>query len=143
MLGQFDSASAWLNLAESYQRDGDTRGGAEIIESALKKSPNDPDLWVGLGNALVIHAGGMMTPSAELAFRTCREDCARTSWTQSSFLGLRSRRGGKFDEAERLWRGLLETSPATVGWRPMVEERLAMLDQARAASAAGLPPMQP
>ncbi|HEX8443191.1 MAG TPA: tetratricopeptide repeat protein [Allosphingosinicella sp.] len=137
MLGRFDSASAWLTMAESYQREGDTRGGAEIIQSALKKSPNDPDLWVGLGNALVIHGGGMMTPSAELAFQRAAK-IAPEHPGPKFFFGLALAQGGKFDEAERLWRGLLQTAPATVSWRPMVEERLAMLGQARAASAAGM-----
>lgn len=142
MLGQFDSASGWLTLAESYQREGDTRGGAEIIESALKKLPNDPDLWVGLGNALVIHAGGMMTPSAELAFQRAAR-LAPEHPGPKFFFGLALAQGGKFDEAERIWRGLLASSPETVSWRPMVEERIAMLDMARATSATGPAPMQP
>jgi cytochrome c-type biogenesis protein CcmH/NrfG len=142
MLGQFDSASAWLTLAESYQRQGDTRGGAQIIESALRKLPNDPDLWVGLGNALVIHAGGMMTPSAELAFQRAAR-IAPEHPGPKFFFGLALAQGGKLDEAERLWRELLQSAPAGVSWRPMVEDRLAMLDQARAATALGMPPMQP
>jgi cytochrome c-type biogenesis protein CcmH/NrfG len=141
MLGQFDSASAWLNMAESYQRDGDTRGGANIIESALRKTPNDPDLWVGLGNALVIHAGGMMTPSAELAFQRAAKIAPQHPGPKF-FFGLALAQGGKFEEAERLWRNLLETAPADADWRPMVEERLAMLGQARGAGAAGMPAPQ-
>lgn len=139
MLGQFDSASGWLTLAESYQRAGDTRGGAQIIESALKKLPNDPDLWVGLGNALVIHANGMMTPSAELAFQRASK-IAPEHPGPKFFFGLALAQGGKFDEAERLWRGLLETAPADVSWRPMVEDRLAMLAQAKAMGGAGMMP---
>lgn len=137
MLGRFDSASAWLNMAESYQREGDTRGGAEIISSALKKSPNDPDLWVGLGNALVIHAGGTMTPSAELAFQRAAK-IAPEHPGPKFFFGLALAQGGKFEEAELMWRGLLATAPAGVSWRPMVEERLAMLGQARAMGGAGV-----
>lgn len=142
MLGRFDSASAWLNMAESYQREGDTRGGAEILQSALKKSPGDPDLWVGLGNALVIHAGGMMTPSAELAFQRAAR-IAPEHPGPKFFFGLALAQGGKFDEAERIWRDLLTTAPPDVSWRPMIEERLAMLAQARAAGAAGTPMGQP
>jgi cytochrome c-type biogenesis protein CcmH/NrfG len=142
MLGQFDSASAWLGLAEAYQRDGDTRGGAEILQSAVAKSPNDPDLWVGLGNALVIHAGGVMTPSAELAFQRAAR-IAPDHPGPKFFLGLALAQGGKLEEAERLWRGLLATAPPGVSWRPMVEERLAMLDDAKAAAAAGIPVQPP
>ncbi len=141
MLGQFDSASAWLTIAESYQRQGDNQSGAEILQSAVRKSPNDPDLWVGLGNALVIHAGGLMTPSAELAFRRASR-IAPEHPGPKFFFGLALAQGGKFDEAESLWRGLLQTAPADASWRPMVEERLAMLGPARNAAAAGMGPMQ-
>jgi cytochrome c-type biogenesis protein CcmH/NrfG len=141
MLGQFDSASAWLGMAESYQRQGDTKSGAEILQSAVRKSPRDPDLWVGLGNALVIHAGGMMTPSAELAFQRAAR-IAPEHPGPKFFFGLALAQGGKFDEAERLWRGLLQTAPQDAEWRPMVEQRIAMLDQARGAAAAGMGPAQ-
>jgi cytochrome c-type biogenesis protein CcmH/NrfG len=134
MLGRFDSAAQWLTLAESYQRGGDTRGGVAIIRSGLRKSPLDADLWVGLGNALVIHADGMMTPSAELAFRRAAE-IAPEHPGPKFFYGLALAQGGKFDEAESIWRGILEGAPPDASWRPMVEERLAMIGQARAAGA--------
>jgi cytochrome c-type biogenesis protein CcmH len=139
MLGEFDSAGAWLTMAESYQRSGDTQSAAEIIRSGLKKNPNDADLWVGLGNALVIHADGMMTPSAELAFQRAAK-IAPEHPGPKFFYGLALAQGGKYDEAEQLWRGLLQTAPADASWRPMVEQRLAMLDQARGAAATGMPP---
>ena len=142
MLGEFDSASAWLTLAESYQRSGDTQSGAGILRSALRKSPRDPDLWVGLGNALVIHADGMMTPSAELAFRKASE-IAPEHPGPKFFYGLALAQGGKFDEADAIWRGLIQNAPPDVGWRSMVEERLAMLQQARGAAGAGMPQQAP
>lgn len=139
MLGRFDSASSWLTLAESYQRSGDTQSGAGILRSALRKTPNDPDLWVGLGNALVIHADGMMTPSADLAFRRASQ-IAPEHPGPKFFYGLALAQGGKFDEADAIWRGLLQTAPPDAEWRGMVEERLAMLQQARVAGAGGMPP---
>lgn len=135
MLGQFDNASHWLTLAESYQRAGDTKGGADVIRSGLRQHPRDPDLWVGLGNALVIHADGLMTPSAELAFRRA-ERIAPEHPGPKFFYGLALAQGGKFDEAERLWRGILAAGPPDASWRPMIEERLAMLDQARMSQMA-------
>jgi cytochrome c-type biogenesis protein CcmH/NrfG len=137
MLGRFDSAAQWLTLAESYQRSGDTRSGVGIIRSGLRKSPRDADLWVGLGNALVIHADGMMTPSAELAFRRAAE-IAPEHPGPKFFYGLALAQGGKFDEAEAIWREILETAPPDASWRPMVEERLAMIGQLRGSSP--LPP---
>jgi cytochrome c-type biogenesis protein CcmH/NrfG len=130
MLGRFDNAASWLTLAESYQRTGDTRSGANVIRAGLKAHPNDADLWVGLGNALIIHAGGMMTPAAELAFRRAAR-IAPDHPGPKFFYGLALAQGGKFDEAEAIWRTLLAEAPADVSWRAMVEERLMALDQAR------------
>ena len=142
MLGHFDRASRWLTMAESYQRSGDTRGGADIIRSGLRQSPRDPDLWVGLGSALVLHADGMMTPAAQLAFRRA-EAIAPGHPGPRFFYGLALAQSGRFDEAERLWRDLLASAPADVSWRLMVEERLQAVQQARAAGQIpGAPPAQ-
>lgn len=141
MLGTFDSAARWLTIAEGYQRRGDTQNAAGVIRAGLRSSPRDPDLWVGLGNALVIHADGMMTPAAQLAFQRAAQ-IAPEHPGPKFFYGLALAQGGKFDEAEALWRKLLDTSPADATWRPMVEERLAMLAQARGA-AAGMAPQAP
>ncbi|WP_170303966.1 tetratricopeptide repeat protein [Sphingosinicella humi] len=131
MLGEFDTAARWLTIADSYHRRGDTLNAAGVISSALREHPNNPDLWVGLGNALVIHADGLMTPSAELAFQRAAA-IAPDHPGPKFFYGLALAQGGKFDEAEAIWRGILATAPPDVSWRPMIEERLMMLDQARA-----------
>lgn len=131
MLGEFDNAATWLTLAESYQRAGDTKAGVDIIRSGLRKDDRDADLWVGLGNALVIHADGMMTPSAELAFQRAQA-IAPDHPGPKFFYGLALAQGGKYDEAEAIWRNLLATAPPDASWRGMVEERLAALAQARA-----------
>jgi cytochrome c-type biogenesis protein CcmH/NrfG len=127
-------------MAESYQRSGDTRGGADIIRSGLIQHPRDADLWVGLGNALVLHADGMMTPAAQLAFRRAQQIAPRHPGPRF-FYGLGLAQSGRFDEAERIWREVLASAPADASWRPMVEERLAMIEQARALGQ--LPPAVP
>lgn len=139
MLGSFDRAAAWLAMAESYQRGGDTRGGVDIIRSGLRRAPRDADLWVGLGNALVLHADGAMTPAAQLAFRRAAE-IAPGHPGPRFFYGLGLAQSGRFDEAEQIWRQVLATAPADASWRPMIEERLQMLEQARASGAVPTPP---
>jgi cytochrome c-type biogenesis protein CcmH/NrfG len=138
MLGTFDRASSWLTMADGFHRIGDTQNAVGAIRAGLKMTPNDPDLWVGLGNALVIHADGMMTPAAELAFQRASK-IAPDHPGPKFFYGLALAQGGKFDEAESLWRTLLTSAPPETSWRPMVEERLAMLAQARGAAAGAMP----
>jgi cytochrome c-type biogenesis protein CcmH/NrfG len=139
MLGQVDAASRWLTIADMYHRLGDTQSAAGAIRAGLKGRPRDPDLWVGLGNALVMHADGMMTPAAELAFQRAAK-LAPDHPGPKFFYGLALAQGGKFDEAETLWRSLLASAPANAEWRPMVEERLAVLAQAKALGAGGMMP---
>jgi cytochrome c-type biogenesis protein CcmH/NrfG len=135
MLGHFDTASRWLTIADSYHRSGDTQNAVAILRAAIRAHPGNSDLWIGLGNALVVHSGGMMSPAAELAFRRA----ARFGPGQPGppfFYGLALAQGGRFEEAERIWRALLARTPPGVQWRPMVESRLAVLTQIRTAREA-------
>ena len=131
MLGRFDRASQWLTLAEGYQRRGDTESGAEIIRAGLRSNPNDPDLWVGLGNALVIHNDGLISPAAELAFQRAAQIAPEHPGPRY-FFGLALAQGGQFDEAERIWRQLIAEAPPGAEYRQMIEERLQLLQQQRA-----------
>ena len=132
MLGRFDQASAWLNMADSFQRRGDTQSAAELLQGAVRRTPNNPDLWVGLGNALVVHGGGMMSPAAQLAFNRAAR-LAPGHPGPRFFYGLALAQGGNYDEAERIWRELLATAPPDAEYRRIVEERLQALQQARAS----------
>jgi cytochrome c-type biogenesis protein CcmH/NrfG len=142
MLGRFDSASRWLTIADSYQRRGDTQSGAEILQSALRQAPRDADLWVGLGNALVVHSGGMMSPAAQLAFARAQR-IAPDHPGPRFFYGLALAQGGNFDQAEQIWRQLLAEAPADAEYRTTIQERLDSLQQARAmGQIPGAPPPQ-
>ena len=132
MLGRFDRAASWLTMAEAYQRRGDTRNGAEIIRSGLRANPRDPDLWVGLGNALVIHNDGLMSPAAQLAFQRAAQ-IAPGHPAPRYFFGLALAQGGNVDEAARIWRQLIAEAPADAEYRTIIEERLQQLEQQRGA----------
>jgi cytochrome c-type biogenesis protein CcmH/NrfG len=80
-----------------------------------------------------------MTPAAELAFQRAAK-LAPDHPGPKFFYGLALAQGGKFDEAETVWRNLLASAPTDAGWRSMVEERLAMVAQAKAAGAGMMAP---
>jgi cytochrome c-type biogenesis protein CcmH/NrfG len=136
ILGQFDTASRWLIIADSYHRSGNTQNAVGILRAGIRAHPRDPDLWLGLGNALIIHADGMMSPAAELAFQRAAKFGPGQPGPRF-FYGLALAQGGKFEEAERIWRELLAGAPADAEWRPMVEDRLARLVRITRAGAAG------
>lgn len=131
MLGRFDTADRWLTIAEGFQRRGDTRGGAGLIRSALREHPDNAILWIGYGNALVIHAGGLITPAANLAFEKAAQ-LAPEHPAPRFFYGLAQAQAGRLDEAERTWRALLATAPPDAPWRAQVEQQLMALEQAKA-----------
>lgn len=140
MLGQFDSASRWLAMAEGYQRRGDTESGAEIIRSGLRYDRRNADLWIGLGYALVLHGDGVMTPAAQLAFRRAAEVAPNHPGARF-FYGLALAQGGNVNGAEQVWRRLLATlPPGDNQWRTAIEDRLRIIEQMRAGRAS---PAQP
>lgn len=140
LMGRFNYAANWLNLAESYQRTGDTKGGVEIIQNALRQTPNNADLWVGLGNALVQHADGLITPAAELAFNRAARIAPEHPGPRF-FYGVALVQSGRYDEAEQTWRQLLASAPPSATWRGAIQEQLDALAQARASGR--LPPAAP
>lgn len=139
---RFDAAGRWLTIAESYERRGDTANAVGLIRSGLRERPNHPALWIGLGNALVLHAGGMVTPAAELAFRRAA-GLAPGHPAPPFFYGLALVQGGDLDKGERVWRRLLATAPTDAPWRPLLVDWLKLIADFRAFQAAapgGAPP---
>ena len=131
LLGQFNAADRWLNIAEAFQREGDTATGAMSIRQGLKQHPRDAVLWIGYGNALVMHSEGMMTPAAQLAFQRAAE-LSPNRPAPKFFYGLALAQGGRFDEAERIWRDTLATPGLSDKWRAIVEQQIEAIRQARA-----------
>ncbi len=118
----------WIDLADALIRSGHVRSAVSILGGGTKKSPNNPDLWVGLGNALVVHNGGQMSPAAQFAF----EKAAQLSPNHPGppfFMGLALAQSGKLDEAGEVWRGLLARAPEGATWKADLEARLGQIGQ--------------
>ena len=127
-LPQFDAASRWLIIADGYQRRGDTQGGVQVIRSGLRASPQNMSLWMGLGNALVIHGGYTMNEAADLAYRRAIT-LAPQHPAPRFFYGMSLIEAGRVADGERMWSNLLASAPADASWRPFVAERLGLLRQ--------------
>ena len=134
--GSFSASERWLIIAESYARRGKTADSVNLLKNALGDYPGDPQLWIGLGNALVEHAG-VLTPPAEFAYRRAAE-VAPGHPAPAYFLGLAHVRSGERDPALALWRATLAAAPADAGWRPLVEDSVAALE-----STGRRPPLSP
>ena len=123
--GMFTPAETWLRMSEALERDGKSEDAVGILQNAVKRYPGDPQLWIGLGNALVDHARGL-TPPAELAYQRAAE-MAPGHPGALFFYGLAMARSGDRQDAVVIWRQILETAPKDAGWRPLVEQGVAAL----------------
>lgn len=132
--GSFTPAETWLRMSEALARDGKSEDAVGILQNAVRRYPGDPQLWIGLGNALVDHAHGI-TPPAELAYRRA-EQVAPGHPGAPFFHGLALARSGDTAGALRLWTGILATAPANASWRPLVEQGVAMLGSKPPQAAA-------
>lgn len=124
--GQFGSGESWMRMSEALARTGDTEAAVGILSNACQRYPGDAQLWVGLGNALVDHAG-MLTPPAELAYRRAAE-MAPGNPAGPFFYGLALARSGDPEGAGRVWRSILAEAPPNAGWRPLIEQGVAALN---------------
>lgn len=114
--GQFTSAESWLLISEALARDGDSEGAVGILQNAVRRYPGDPQLWVGLGNALVDHGHGL-TPPAEFAYRRAAQLIPGHPGPRF-FYDLALARSGESEPAFRDLVALMRENPKA-SWRPM------------------------
>lgn len=128
IMGRFGTEAVWIDTADAYGRYGSTRAAVSVMLGGVRQYPKSADLWVGLGNALVNHADGMITPAAQYAF----ERAAALSPQHPGppfFMGLAMAQSGQLEGAEALWSALLARTPPEAPWRADLERRLTMLRQ--------------
>lgn len=123
--GSFTPTEHWLLMSDSFARRGDTQKAVGTLQSAVREHPNDPQLWVALGNALVDHSG-VLTPAGQFAYRRAAA-LAPGHPAPLFFMGLALARSGNRDGALAMWKDLLASAPADAPWRPMVEDAVAAL----------------
>lgn len=132
--GHFTAAESWLRMSEALASDGKSEDAVGVLQNAVRRYPGDPQLWIGLGNALVDHSRGL-TPPAELAYRRAAE-LVPGHPAPTFFYGLALARSGDRTAAVELWQAALAQAPADASWRPLLEQGIAALSRpARSAPA--------
>src|SRR3546814_13886778 len=118
-------------MSDGFARTGKTELAAKTLEKGLEKYPDNVDLWVGLGNALAAHGGGMMSPAAPLAF----DEAAKRDPSHPAppfVAGLARAQGGDLQGADAVWSGGVERSPSDAPWGRVLA-RLSVVYRIRAS----------
>lgn len=127
MAERYGPAGQWLLLSDGLGRQGKTKESANVLLAGLKQTPNDPNLWLGLGNALVAHAGGVVSPGADFAYRRAMA-IEPEAPAPRYFYGLALVRAGQLQAARELWAPLAESAPAGSRIKEELELNIARID---------------
>jgi len=130
----------WMVIGDALARNGQFADAAAMMLGAVRKDSGNAEAWLSLGNALVAHAEGLLTPAALYAYQqaaTAEPDHPGPPF----FLGLALAQSGRFGEARQLWMELLARAPDGAPWREDLQFRLNRLDaliaQQQAAGQGG------
>jgi cytochrome c-type biogenesis protein CcmH len=134
-------SNSHLVIADALARHGQFADAAEVLRGAVEKDPRNSDAWLAMGNALVGHAEGRITPAAFYAYGKAAVAEPRSPGPPF-FLGLALIQSGRFAEGRSLWADLLARSPKDAPWRADLEGRLGELD-AFMARSQGVPEVAP
>lgn len=126
----------FIIIADGLARNGQFADAAEILRESVKINPDNGDAWLAMGNDLVGHADGLLTPAALYAYRRAAQ-ADPASPGPPLFLGLAMAQSGRFAEAKTLWSDLLARSAADAPWRAELEDKIGRLDQFIEMQASG------
>ncbi|HTM94379.1 MAG TPA: tetratricopeptide repeat protein [Croceibacterium sp.] len=128
----------YLLTADAFARRGQYGDAAGLLRSAVREHPRDAEAWLALGNALVEHGEGSLSPAALYAYRQA-DAVDPGSAGPVFFLGLALIRQGEVVEAHRMWSAQLGAMPADTPGRVELATRFGMLDEAMRKFAAEAP----
>jgi len=119
----YGDAAKVAEFADTLDRMGLTREAVIAVKTAMRKDPNNVELWVALGNTLVAHGGGTLSPAAEFAFQRGAQ-LSPAHPGPPFFMGLALANSGRNEDAGQVWRGLLARTPPDAAWKADLETRL-------------------
>lgn len=139
---RISAATPWLVLSDGLARQGDTQDSANVLARALDHEPKDANLWVGLGNALVLHGEGVLSPAAEYSYQQALR-LAPDAPSPRFFYGLALAQSGRLEAARAAWGPLAAAFPPGNPFRAELENNLASIDELLRRQGAAAAPRNP
>ena len=116
-----------LVYADAFARHGQYADAAGVLRGAVEKNPQNADAWIAMGNAMVAHAEGTISPAAIFAYGRAAA-AAPNHPGPPFFLGMAMIESGRVAEGRAIWGDLLARSPKDAPWRADIETRLKAVD---------------
>ena len=124
---RYGPAAQWMVMSDAFGRAGKTKDSANILLSGLRQSPEDPNLWLGLGNALLNHGDGVLSPGAQFAYRRAMA-LDPEGPAPRYFYGLALARNGQLQGARDLWAPLASSAPDGSEVKKELQANIARID---------------
>jgi cytochrome c-type biogenesis protein CcmH len=119
-----EDGEGWDVIAPVYLRLGRFRDAADAFDRAGKLKGESVKRLIGLAEASVLGADGIVTEEARLAYeKALKLEPGRAD--ARFWLGLAKEQDGKLAQALADYQALLAESPGDAPWRPTVEQRIA------------------
>ena len=122
------SGNRWILTADALTRQGQFSDAAGFLLGAIEENPRDSVAWLALGNNLIGHADGALTPAALYAYQQAASADPGAAGPPF-FMGMALIQNGRPEQGRAIWAELLARTPAGAPWRAGLEERLQLLDQ--------------
>jgi len=127
---------AALIPADAFMRHGEYAEAAALLRQVVAANPQDGEAWLALGNALVAHGEGALSPAAAYAYAEARVAEPEAPGPRY-FLGLALATSGRLGAARAQWAELLARARPAAPWRGDVAGKLRRLDRLIALTGAG------
>jgi cytochrome c-type biogenesis protein CcmH len=119
-----EDGRGWDVIAPVYLRLGRTNEAVLAYQNAIRLLGSTSERQSGLGEAILVREGGIVTEEARSAFEAA--NALDSAAPRPRFLlGLAAEQEGRFDDAARMWGTLLAEASPDAPWRGLVEEALA------------------
>ena len=118
----------YMIVSDALASNGKFGDAAGALRRGLRENPEHLEAWIALGNALIGHAQGFVTPAAKEAYdrASALDD---KSPIPDLFLGAAYMQSGEVIKARELWAARLERAPEDAEWRDNFKIRVERLDE--------------
>lgn len=123
----YGPTAQWMVMSDAFASRGHTRDAANVLISGLRAYPRDSNLWLGLGNAMMAHMGGTLSPAADYAYRRAIQ-LDEQPLAPRYFYGLALVRAGQLRPARAQWAAVAAAVPVDSPFRAELDVNLARID---------------